>query len=1657
MKLIQQVCPLECFEDTLYAVSDLSSLDESDRDLVLTRELKIFALKHLPLDKQLFAFNIFNITPFTVVLAINIHHIIYDGISMLILLRDLLHNINHTPSLHTLSLEQQLAGQVKNVEGSEELVKKWEEVLFGVKHTLRFSNPGDMTSLDSEHNYLTLPIPVQKAIQRVSRRLCVPVTAVLNTVLCIAMGILAGEDDFLIGLLSMNRQEDQRDMIGYYAKTLPLRVNFSSSLMFSSLVQSILKNSAMIYDSQLQLTDIVHLVPCLQHKLGESSPLHVLLSVYHFNSQDFIPSSIFIKETEVSVNYSHSFQAHFQTDIFLEILPQGSFGSNTIIHYEYRKAYFNDHLIHILHNTITQFILKLADIGDVYVHTDIFPRLRMLYLWRTGILPGFSLSLPSNIASIKHEPSCSSHTTVSINNEQLSSIIKSISMVTGSDCLLMTAIAYIMCCYGNQEDIGLLIATNNCIYPLNITKPHGLINDVLRDVVKSFEVCTNMAITCEEFDVILPLYQIKKYLCVCINTKATQYMLDIGVCIQYYQQHNDVMVSITAGIEFDQELLDILSKSFTCFINNLSHSDLQSCCIEDVPYWTQSIENNTQAQHTNIPLDKLYITQVEDQSLQRTPNAISLVHSNNHMTYKFMFQQVVAIATYLIDQGIKPASNIAIYMNRTSWLYITILAVLKTGCVYVPIALQNPPDRINMILEHTDIEVVMTESNLLENLETYHSRVICIDALSLPSSDNRTLVNPSNLTMDSLSCILYTSGTTGTPKGVALCNRNIIHSLNNILHLTSHDDTAITLASTNIVFDAHIVDALAPLLRGSSLIVVDNVSRMMSGITHGFATPSAVCCIEIPPSMRVLIVGGEAFTNTCFRKTKHVSKVFNIYGPTECTVFVTCRDEYIPSDPSNLGLAIPGATLNVTNPSGNIVPPGFPGILHIEGPQVGLGYYKDEEKSSSTFIPSCFDGVSCHMYCTGDWVRRLPNESLQFIGRADHQVKLRGQRFDLLEVENAILDSQQVENVCVFVFNQNTPSAILVACVTPLTISINSLAAYLKRRLPLYMIPTLILPLKEMPLNRVGKIDRVLLHALAEEKTTPPVDREEKGKEGEVIRKIANVFAGVLGVKSFPVNGDFFTNGGHSLLVVPLITLLNQRLGSNINTSDVLQYSTPLDLLDVIQTSSNKDYHLNTSSCLVPLEDMNSTEEHNSTNGSSIRSVHNPLLDMNTTEEHTEMFSLAVTGQYDRKDIVNAFTTHCNVENIPVETCNKPISIEGEIKSGCIQMRFNSVINTPNISINITNRDDVQSSINYYYQTVEPLVSLVHLVLHPKSFVDFGFLDPIPPVSFSKDFEDDIVSGRFEHASVLLLNEAGINIPSQSLKGCSSIQGGSSFINVITQQCKVKSYLSIQPENPVVVLHKPCNSENPLFFIHGGIIGWSLPYTKISKRMDYHSIGIQRTINTPITSFIDMALHFMNIIIGVQPTGPYSLFGVCYGACLAYEIAHQLVINGREVKLLAMINNSPVQELRPPMFDLYGAPLPMTSLDPLVFYEAMLSVTFPHQYLITLPDKPYLDCTIQALLTAYPWLPFTYEELKSLYLSFYHPMSCHWKYNPKPSNIEKCILIRNKTHPFFNSDDYGLGKLVKNLEVFITERKLGFLSEDDTMECVLSIIKPFLH
>ncbi|MEU9919207.1 non-ribosomal peptide synthetase [Streptomyces sp. NPDC051001] len=563
------------------------------------------------------------------------------------------------------------------------------------------------------------------------------------------------------------------------------------------------------------------------------------------------------------------------------------------------------------------------------------------------------------------------------------------------------------------------------------------------------------------------------------------------------------------------------------------------------------------------------------QQADEGPQRVAVADEDRTLTYAQLREQALELASRLHGLGVRRGSRVAVQLTKSPWVLVTVLAVLRLGAAYVPIGMEAPAKRRDLLLDDSgcDLLVVDTDSGA--------ARVPVVDLRTpAPSTGQGPLPVPHSAPED-IAYIMYTSGTTGTPKGVPIPHRAVIRLVRNTDYASLTPDTVI-LQTGALAFDATTFEYWGALLNGGAVVLLPtdtvlDAARLAGavrrhGVTDLFLTTALFHQLvdQDPAALdgcRVL-VGGEALS------PRHVaaataacphSEFRNIYGPTENTTFslshLITRPE---ADGIPLGRPIANSTAYVMDRDGNPQPIGVPGEIWVGGDGLGTGYLNRPELTREVFV-SGGPAESAPLYRTGDLGRWDGQGRIDYLGRTDHQVKIRGYRVELAEVESHVRRRPEVSDAVVLLRRDADGTPALCAYYTAADpVAHGTLRAALAAELPEYMVPTRYWQLDTMPLNRNHKIDRAALAALdtSDESRSPTGGRPPRGA---LETGIAAVYADVLGLPSVTADDDFFDLGGHSLLAIKLWSRIRAELDREFDLRQVMDTPTVAGLAAALQ------------------------------------------------------------------------------------------------------------------------------------------------------------------------------------------------------------------------------------------------------------------------------------------------------------------------------------------------------------------------------------------------------------------------------------------------------------------------------------------------------------
>jgi amino acid adenylation domain-containing protein len=591
--------------------------------------------------------------------------------------------------------------------------------------------------------------------------------------------------------------------------------------------------------------------------------------------------------------------------------------------------------------------------------------------------------------------------------------------------------------------------------------------------------------------------------------------------------------------------------------------------------------NNTAKSFPGLHIHELFEAQTE-----RNPNHPALIFRGQQLTYAELNACSNKLAHYLRQNGAASGSLVGVYMERSFEMVVALLAILKSGAAYVPYDPELPLSRLNMMLEDSRPVCVITQRKLSGNLRDYAGLIVPLDsgleAIELQPDSNPCIpVAP----RDAIYAI-YTSGSTGVPKAAINTHEAVANRILWIQDRYPLEASDRVLQKTPYTFDVSVGEFFWPIVCGATLVIAEPGGHRDAAYIADLICSERITNIHFVPSMlrefleardldrcsslKRVLSSGEALPpdlrNRFYQRLG--AELHNLYGPTETAVEVTYWDcsNQAPCATVPIGRPISNVTAYILDRYLVPVPIGVAGELHIGGIAVARGYLNRPELTAARFIPDTFDkDPNALLYKTGDRARFLADGNIEYLGRLDNQVKLRGFRIELGEIESAILQSDQVQSAVVTLFEDSPIGQCLVAYLVPAASGLDSQAirAFLKERLPDYMIPAHFVFLESLPLLLNGKVNRGALpapqqwSAAPQERYAAPSDSFE--------RQLVEIWEALLATRPIGVNHNFFDLGGHSMLLARLLFQIERTFNRSLSMTTVFQNPTIAQLADLLR------------------------------------------------------------------------------------------------------------------------------------------------------------------------------------------------------------------------------------------------------------------------------------------------------------------------------------------------------------------------------------------------------------------------------------------------------------------------------------------------------------
>ena len=641
---------------------------------------------------------------------------------------------------------------------------------------------------------------------------------------------------------------------------------------------------------------------------------------------------------------------------------------------------------------------------------------------------------------------------------------------------------------------------------------------------------------------------------------------------------------------FDKETIERMIRNYQTLLESiLAHPEerigyLQTCSDQEL----RRLLFEWNAAKTPASSERC-VHEVFETQAGETPDAIALVSSNERLSYRELNARANQIAYYLRKRGVGPETPVGVCLERSAKMIVALLGILKAGGAYVPLDPGYPSERLAFTLADSGVSVLLTEKRFECIFNELDAEIVCLNDCSGISAESTE--NPSRQSSpENLAYIIYTSGSTGVPKGVAVSHATVVHLFTATKKRLGVREGDVWTVVHSSAFDFSVWEIWGSLLQGARLIVVplDVVQSPVDlytllcreRVTVLNQTPSAlrqlleVRRMRAGPenwNLRLIVCGGDALDRELAAELVQLEiPVWNFYGPTEGTVWTTCTPiEGTPADDlTSIGRPIANLTVYLLDDYLQPVPIGAGGELFIGGEGLARSYLNRPELTAEKFVPDPFSAApGKRLYRTGDLARYHPDGKLEFLGRLDTQVKLRGFRVELGEIETVLGQHPNIDQVIVVIRNDQPGDQRLVAYLTandPLP-PFHELRRFAQLYLPDYMVPAAFVQLEQMPLTANRKVDRRALPApdySAAESAGAFVEPRDAIQE-----LLADIWAGVLGVERIGLTDNFFERGGHSLLATQVVSRIRDAFKVDVPLRALFESPSVLGLAEKVRAA----------------------------------------------------------------------------------------------------------------------------------------------------------------------------------------------------------------------------------------------------------------------------------------------------------------------------------------------------------------------------------------------------------------------------------------------------------------------------------------------------------
>ncbi|GAA4882288.1 hypothetical protein GCM10023311_00450 [Flaviramulus aquimarinus] len=664
-----------------------------------------------------------------------------------------------------------------------------------------------------------------------------------------------------------------------------------------------------------------------------------------------------------------------------------------------------------------------------------------------------------------------------------------------------------------------------------------------------------------------------------VDAKVSKFDLTI------YISEEDGILSSTfeyASDLFQESTINRFQNYFKSLIEGVVLNPNQS--ISEIPMLTDNEKQFLLNQEKTISTNFIEFTGIHniiESIAKKHPDRLALTFGENSISYKELNEKANHLAQELLGNATKNNAIVGLCIERSLDMIIGLLGILKAGCAYLPIDPNYPFQRINFMLKDAKVDNIVTQTSLLSLFNEFETNTVLIDTINSKNTFNTTTLPIVKET--DLAYVIYTSGSTGQPKGVPITHKNIINSTDGRLDFYDENPSAFLLMSS-ISFDSSKAGIFWTLCTGGNLIItekrveqdIEQIANIIEKhkISHTLMLPSLYHVIlenietAKLKSLTTVIVAGEACSKPlCETHLKNMPNVslYNEYGPTEASVWCMAHKietQDLVKEQIPIGKPVANAKIYLLNSNKNIVPIGVLGEIYVGGQGLSKGYLNRLDLTNTVFIENPFN-TNEKLYKTGDLGKYRNDGSIEFSGRLDQQIKIRGFRVELDEIENNINNNILVKQAIVLVKKDNRKTKRLIAYIKPNDLfDEKELKQNLKQELPDYMIPNRFIIIDNFPLLPNGKVDKKSLEKI-EPISKPNFNNDIKKPINDIEQKLLEIWESILNIKSLSTTDNFFEIGGDSISSIQFIAKA-RKAGIMISPNQIFDYQTIKELASYI-------------------------------------------------------------------------------------------------------------------------------------------------------------------------------------------------------------------------------------------------------------------------------------------------------------------------------------------------------------------------------------------------------------------------------------------------------------------------------------------------------------